>query len=52
MLENLGYKKRTRAIAWGAGIDRLAMMKLGIKDIRHLFSQDLSYLREAKVVNE
>ncbi len=52
MLENLGYKKGTRAIAWGAGIDRLAMMKLGIKDIRHLFSQDLSYLREAKVVNE
>ena len=52
MLENLGYKKGTRAIAWGAGIDRLAMMKLGIKDIRHLFSQDLSYLREARVVSE
>ena len=52
MLENLGYKKGTRAIAWGAGIDRLAMMKLGIKDIRHLFSQDLSYLRDARVVDE
>ncbi|MBT4870762.1 MAG: phenylalanine--tRNA ligase subunit alpha [Candidatus Diapherotrites archaeon] len=49
MLENLGYKKGTTAIAWGLGIDRLAMMKLGIKDIRNLFSQDLGYLREAKV---
>ena len=49
MLENLGYKKGTTAIAWGLGIDRLAMMKLGIKDIRNLFSQDLGYLRNAKV---
>ena len=50
MLENLGYAKGTTAIAWGLGIDRLAMMKLGIKDIRNLFSQDLGYLRNAKVV--
>ncbi|MBT4192473.1 MAG: phenylalanine--tRNA ligase subunit alpha [Candidatus Diapherotrites archaeon] len=50
MLENLGYAKGTTAIAWGLGIDRLAMMKLGIKDIRNLFSQDLGYLREAKVM--
>jgi phenylalanyl-tRNA synthetase alpha chain len=50
MLENLDYKKGVTAIAWGLGIDRLAMMKLGIKDIRNLFSQDLGYLREAKVI--
>ncbi len=50
MLENLGYGKNVRAIAWGAGIDRLAMMKLGITDIRNLFSQDLNYLREAQGV--
>jgi len=31
MLENLGIKGQ--AIAWGMGIDRLAMFKLGIKDI-------------------
>jgi phenylalanyl-tRNA synthetase alpha chain len=48
MLENLGIKGQ--AIAWGMGIDRLAMFKLGIKDIRHLFSDDLSYLRNAKGV--
>ncbi len=34
-------------IAWGLGIDRLAMFKLGIKDIRDLFSQNLQWLRQA-----
>ena len=37
-------------IAWGIGIDRLAMFKLGIKDIRYLFSTDLKWLREEKMV--
>jgi len=32
-------------IAWGLGIDRLAMFKLNVKDIRQLFSQDLEWLR-------
>ena len=48
MMENLGVKET--AIAWGMGIDRLAMFKLGIKDIRHLFSEDLGYLRNAQLV--
>ncbi|MDD4250993.1 MAG: phenylalanine--tRNA ligase subunit alpha [Candidatus ainarchaeum sp.] len=48
MLENLGVKGE--AIAWGIGIDRLAMFKLGIKDIRYLFAEDLGYLRNAKGV--
>ncbi|OYT41853.1 phenylalanine--tRNA ligase subunit alpha [Candidatus Pacearchaeota archaeon ex4484_26] len=34
-------------IAWGLGIDRLAMFKLNVKDIRMLFSHDLEWLREA-----
>lgn len=37
-------------IAWGVGLDRLAMFKLGIKDIRLLFSHDLEFLRNAKVI--
>lgn len=37
-------------IAWGIGIDRLAMFKLGIKDIRSLFSHDLEWLRSASIV--
>ncbi len=40
----------TPVMAWGLGIDRLAMFKLGIKDIRYLFSQDLKWLREARIV--
>ncbi len=37
-------------IAWGVGIDRLAMCALGIKDIREMFSQNLSWLRNFKVL--
>ncbi len=37
-------------LAWGIGIDRLAMFKLGIQDIRYLFSTDLKWLREEKMV--
>lgn len=44
----LGVKEPV--IAWGLGIDRLAMFKLGIKDIRNLFSQDLNWLRRQPVV--
>lgn len=36
-------------IAWGLGIDRLAMFKLGINDIRNLFSQNLDWLRKTVV---
>lgn len=37
-------------IAWGMGIDRLAMFKLGIDDIRELvFPQDLEYLRSSSI---
>lgn len=37
-------------IAWGLGIDRMAMVSLGIKDIRQLFSHDLEFIRNSKVV--
>ncbi|MBN2381536.1 phenylalanine--tRNA ligase subunit alpha [bacterium] len=32
-------------IAWGLGIDRMAMVALGIRDIRDLFSTDLDLIR-------
>ena len=32
--------------AFGAGIDRLAMMKYGIDDIRNLFENDIRFLRQ------
>ena len=31
--------------AWGIGVDRMALMALGIKDIRELFSYDIEYVR-------
>jgi phenylalanyl-tRNA synthetase alpha chain len=36
-------------IAWGLGIDRMAMVALGINDIRDLFTRDLSRLRESRI---
>lgn len=32
-------------IAWGLGLDRMAMVALGIQDIRNLFSTDLELIR-------
>ncbi len=40
-------KVNARVLAWGIGIDRLAMAVLGIEDIRELFSKDLDFLRNA-----
>lgn len=33
-------------IAWGIGLERLAMMRLGLKDIRQLYVSDLEWLKE------
>ena len=41
---------RVQCLAWGIGIGRLAMIRLGIDDIRELHSQNLEYLRNAKVI--
>ncbi|MBN2101879.1 MAG: phenylalanine--tRNA ligase subunit alpha [Candidatus Aenigmarchaeota archaeon] len=48
LTEPLGVKQPV--IAWGFGIDRLAMYKLGIKDIRYLFSDNIKWLREKTVM--
>jgi len=37
-------------LAWGIGIGRLAMFKLGIKDFRMLYSDDLNWLRKKELV--
>ncbi|MEM5835074.1 MAG: phenylalanine--tRNA ligase subunit alpha [Candidatus Aenigmatarchaeota archaeon] len=37
-------------LAWGIGIDRLAMIALGINDIRELFTRDLKWLREKEIL--
>ncbi|MBU1704051.1 MAG: phenylalanine--tRNA ligase subunit alpha, partial [Nanoarchaeota archaeon] len=42
--------KDVSVLAWGLGIDRLGMFKLGIKDIRQLFSHDLGFMRNVRVI--
>ena len=46
--KSLGIKEPVLAFAFG--VDRLAMYKLGINDIRYLFSQDLDWLRKERII--
>lgn len=41
--------KEITVLAWGIGIDRIGMFNLGLKDIRALFSHDLSFLRTVRI---
>jgi phenylalanyl-tRNA synthetase alpha chain len=38
--------ERYQGLAFGAGIDRLAMLKYGISDLRSLFENDLRFLKQ------
>lgn len=42
--------KNISVLAWGLGIDRLGMVKLGLGDIRDIFSNDLDFLRNKPVI--
>lgn len=35
-------------LAWGLGLERLAMLRLGLKDIRELYISDIEWLQEAE----
>ena len=37
-------------LAWGIGIARLAMIRLGIEDIRELYTKNIEWLRKRKVI--
>lgn len=37
-------------LAWGLGLERLAMMMLGLKDIRDLYMSDVDWLRKAELL--
>ena len=37
---------RYSGFAWGMGIDRVAILKYGVEDIRHFFESDLRFLRQ------
>lgn len=44
--ESWGIKNPIRVLAWGMGLERLAMMKLNRPDIRDLYQSPISWLRE------
>lgn len=37
-------------LAWGLGLERLAMLKFGLKDIRSLYISDLEWLRKKSLI--
>jgi phenylalanyl-tRNA synthetase alpha chain len=36
-------------LAWGLGVSRVAMLKIGLKDLRDLYQSDIGWLRESPV---
>jgi phenylalanyl-tRNA synthetase alpha chain len=46
--EPIGVKNPV--LAWGLGLERLAMLKFGLKDIRDLYISDLGWLRKKPLI--
>jgi phenylalanyl-tRNA synthetase alpha chain len=47
VLKAVGYDpEELTGFAFGFGIDRAAMLKYGIRDIRHLFQNDMRFLEQ------
>ena len=42
----------TPVLAWGLGISRVAMLKLGLKDLRQLYRSDIDWIRECPVIRK
>jgi len=47
VLEPLGIKYPV--LAWGGGLERLIMLKLGVDDVRFLYKNDLGWIRRSPV---
>ncbi|HJH30008.1 MAG TPA: phenylalanine--tRNA ligase subunit alpha [Methanosarcinaceae archaeon] len=45
--EPLGIKHPV--LAWGLGVSRVAMLKLGLKDLRELYQSDIDWLRKSEI---
>jgi phenylalanyl-tRNA synthetase alpha chain len=39
-------------LAWGGGLERLAMVKLGLEDIRYFYKNDLEWIRRASICQQ
>ncbi len=50
VLRPLGFDENVTCLAWGLGVERLTMLKLGIDDIRELYMSDLKTLLDVPSV--
>ena len=47
VFDEVGYDKNTvKGFAFGLGVERIAMLRHGIQDIRHFYENDLRFLRQ------
>jgi phenylalanyl-tRNA synthetase alpha chain len=52
VFENVGYDTaRYTGFAFGMGVERIAMLKYGIDDIRKFFENDFRFLRQFSILN-
>ena len=51
VLEMAGYdSEKYTGFAFGMGVERIAMLKYGVDDIRHFYTNDLRFLRQYQSV--
>ncbi len=51
VLENSGFNTREyTGLALGLGVERVAMLKYGIEDIRHFYTNDLRFLKQFRII--
>lgn len=49
VLDNAGYDSSVyRAFAFGMGVERIAMIKYGVDDIRHFYTNETAFLKQFK----
>ncbi|MDD5669650.1 MAG: phenylalanine--tRNA ligase subunit alpha, partial [Candidatus Omnitrophica bacterium] len=46
VFKNVGYDRTYTGFAFGMGVERIAMLKYGINDIRTFFENDLRFLKQ------
>ena len=48
VFKNVGYTNPVQGYAFGVGVERLAMIRHGVKHIRHFYENDLRFLNQFK----
>ncbi len=48
VFESCGHSRELQGFAFGLGVERFAMLKYGVTDLRHFYENDLSFLSQFK----